>query len=803
MSGHLNFFVFICFLVASLILVIFQGHPEKLYLNNFRVLLIEDARFPIEPQKTALEVLIEEVQQRTEVKLKVASGLPSEKMIILSTLDKIEEISKENNIGLINDCKPVVNGNFSKEGFALITTYSKDKEPILWIIGYDHRGILFGVGKFLRIAEYSNGNISIPDDLYIVSSPISPIRGHQLGYRAKANSYDAWNISQYEKYIRELTFFGTNSIENIPFQDDQFSPLMQVPRREMNKAISEICKKYGLDYWVWVPADFDLNNKNKREQILERHRELYNDCPVITGVFFPGGDPGDNPPQLVLPFLEDLSKILIEKHPYARIWLSLQGFSITQSEYVFSYLKKENPKWFGGICEGPSSPPIAYLRNALPEDYRLRMYPDITHNKLCQYPVPWWDLSFALTFGREGINPRPVQYAYIHNWFQPYCNGFITYSDGIHDDVNKIVWSSLGWDPNQDIRQILYEYCNVFFNTKVAELAVDGILALEKNWRGPAISNGSIEGTLLIWQKLEEMAPELKDNWRWQLCLVRAYYDTYVKRQLVYETELENEVNKILLNAQKYGSLKTIEMATRVLNRTVEKPVATDLREKIIKLYDDLFYSIGLQSSVQKYNASGAERGASLDFIDIPLNNRWWLEDEFERIKNLGSEEEKINRLIELGKWENPGYGSFYDDVGNTAKSPHIKRCESPVTNPAEEAWPEPTLWWFDNGKSRKRLSWLSSLETGEALYQGLNPHKQYTLRFIGYGKPQVWVDNKKLSLEEENHLNLGEIRVYSVPSELVKDREITVSWKLHPTDFQKNWRHRSRICEMWLICEN
>ncbi|MCX8065894.1 MAG: hypothetical protein N3G21_12105 [Candidatus Hydrogenedentes bacterium] len=794
-----------CFtLILSYILLInLRTFSENLSINDFEAILIEDNHFPLEPQNTALKVLVEEIERRTAVKIKVSNRLKEGGIIVLSTWRKIKEVTKGKKYGAIREFKPEEHGRFSDEGYILFVDKSGDRLPILWIIGYDHRGILFGVGKLLRIAEFCDGKVSIPHKLCLVSSPISPIRGHQLGYRARANSYDAWDVPQYEKYIRELAFFGNNSVENIPFQDEQFSPHMKVPRREMNKAISQICKIYGLDYWVWVPADFDLRDSEKRENMLRLHKELYSDCPEITGVFFPGGDPGDNPPELVIPFLEDLSRILLPIHPKASIWLSLQGFSPSQSKYVFDYLRRERPKWFGGICEGPSSPPIAYLRKELPDEYRLRMYPDITHNKLCQYPVPWWDLAFALTHGREGINPRPVQYAYIHNWFQPYCDGFITYSDGIHDDVNKVVWSASGWDPSQNVREILYEYCNVFFGTGIAELAVEGILALEKNWRGPAIDNGSIEGTLLIWQKLEEMAPKLKDNWRWQLCLVRAYYDAYVRRRLVYETKLEGEASEILINAKEFGSERAIDMANGILLRAITEPVAPDLRKKIEKLFDDLFKSIGLQSSVEKYGASGGERGASLDYLDIPLNNRWWLEDEFVKISNLHREEEKLKRLCELGKWEKPGYGSFYDDVGNTAKSPRIKRCEAPVTNPAEEAWPEPTLWWFEEGKSRKRLSWLSSLEEGEALYQGLNPDKAYRVSFTGYGIPQIFVDGEKVSKEDEKILELGEVRSYAIPQEAVEDREIVLKWRLHPSDFRKNWRQRSRICEIWLICEN
>ena len=31
---------------------------------------------------------------------------------------------------------------------------------------------------------------------------------------------------------------------------------------------------------------------------------------------------------------------------------------------------------------------------------------------------------------------------------QPFADaGFLTYSEGCNDDVNKAVWSALGWDP--------------------------------------------------------------------------------------------------------------------------------------------------------------------------------------------------------------------------------------------------------------------------------------------------------------------------------------------------------------------
>ena len=360
-------------------------------------------------ERVAVEMLIEEVEKRTGIRWPIV----------------------HNDIGDIGNAKTFVgvgeamspSQSLAKEEAApaegyLVASYKKADASGVSVGGFDSRGVLFGCGRLLRELRMTRGSVQIPADFLVATWPAYPIRGHQIGYRAQANSWDAWTVAQYEQYIRELTFFGVNSIENIPFQDDRNSPLMKLPRREMNKAMSDICAKYGLDYWVWTPADFDLNDAKARAAALDQHEQLYKDCKELSGVFFPGGDPGDNPPELVMPFLADVAKRLLPIHPNARVWLSLQGFNKEQVQFVRHYLETEAPTWLGGLVAGPSSPPIPELRNWLPKQYRLRDYPDITHNKICQYPVPWWDQALALTLGREAINPRPVQYAYIHNWFE-------------------------------------------------------------------------------------------------------------------------------------------------------------------------------------------------------------------------------------------------------------------------------------------------------------------------------------------------------------------------------------------------
>ena len=739
-------------------------------------------------EKAAAAIVSEELAKRSGLRLPVSSAWPQDKPVIAITSETaVPQWNRR--IPARTEKRP--------EGYRLYV--QAGSPPVVWLIGADARGCLYAAGALLRRIDWTNGGLSLAVPLDIATAPAYPIRGHQLGYRTQANSYDAWNPAQFEQYIRELTFFGANSIENIPFHDDRPTPVMKFSRREMNRDISEICARYGLDYWIWVPADFDLANSALRTKMLARYDELFQDSKELTGVFFPGGDPGANPPELVLPFLEEVAGRMRPSHPRARIWLSLQWFTPAQVDYVYRYLDEKSPEWFAGLVAGPSGPPIPETRTRLPKRYKLRLYPDLTHNKICQYQVPNWDQAYALTLGREAINPRPSEFAAIHNRFAGYSDGFLSYSDGVHDDVNKTIWSARSWDPALPVRDILVDYARVYFDPAVAQAAADGILALERNWRGPLVMNGAVEATLLAWQALERQAPQMEKQWRWQMCLLRANYDAYIRRRLIRETELEAEANRILAAARTRGADASMDEAMAVLNRAAGRSAAPKLRRRIEELCEALFRSIGLQTSVKKYYASGEERGAVLDFVDYPLNNRWWLEDQFRGIRALGSEADKVRRLDRIAAWEHPGPGSFYDNVGNESKSPHVVRSEIENPGPSAVRRPEPTFWWWDEGFSRARLTWQATLWPVAVVYEGLDPQAAYIVRSSGYGQALLRIDGDRVEPDVDGR-EMGEFKKYAVPAKYIQDRKLVLTWDKPADEDKLNWRRKSRLAEVWLL---
>ncbi len=777
------------FLTTGLGLLAKPSNSSNFDLTKATVVVRTGALSPAE--QMAARVLVEEIKKRTGINWPISTVWPKSGLVIAissGTGDAswLKAIPLRAGTGL-PESRP--------EGFRLLA-----QPEVVWINGADSRGTLFGVGQLLRSLEWSKGSVHLPSNLDIATAPTQPIRGHQLGYRAAANSYDGWDDKQYEQHIRELALFGANSIESIPFQDDRKSPHMPMPREVLDRKLSEICARYELDYWIWAPADFDLKDTAKRAKALEQHNSFFRDCPRLDGVFFPGGDPGDNAPDQVIPFLEDLSRLLAKHHPRAKIWLSMQGFDKPQIQFVHAWIKEKMPDWLGGLVAGPSSPPIPKTRALLPVRYGLRDYPDITHQVRCQFPVIWWDQAFALTLGRESANPRPAFFKLIHDYYAPYTSGFITYSDGIHDDVNKAVWSMLGWNSDLTPREILVQYTSFFFGSAVAEKAADGILALEKNWEGSLADNGSVDGTFVLWEQLERTSPELRDNWRWQLCLLRAYYDVYTRHRLLYETELEREANRVLATATSRGSGVAIKDALTILQRAESQPVQKEWRAHIGKLCADLFQSIKLQTSVPLYQASGTERGAVLDFVDYPLNNRWWLEDEFVRIGKITGEPEKLKELETIRTWENPGPGSYYDEVGNIAKSPHVIRGEGFNTDPTMEKNTNPTIWWWDDGFSRKRLSWQTSMDWPLGLaYHNLDAKASYRVRLTGYGEAKLRANGQILTQTIKGK-EVGVINEFSVPTQMIKDGKLVLTFDPLPEEMHLNWRQQSRVSEVWLL---
>ncbi len=698
-----------------------QGDAGNLDLRE--ALVVTPANLTRQEEK-AIALFLDEVEKRTQIRLPRATEFPGpsgKPVIAIGPARSLKSFA-----GALAS-RLSANSSQAPEGYRIRVENAENRAVVL-VIGNDSRGMLFGVGRLLRSVRMLPGRISLSRDLQVESAPTTPLRGHQLGYRPKTNSYDGWTVAMWEQYIRDLVVFGANAIEIMPprTDDDADSPHFPLPQLRMMQEMSRLADDYGIDVWIWYPAlDEDYSKAATVQFALDEWGAVFKSLPRIDAVFVPGGDPGRTKPEFLMTLLEKQTRVLNQYHPKAQMWLSPQGFNRDWMEEFYGLLRTQQPTWLKGVVHGPQvRVSLPELRAQVPKSYPIRRYPDITHTRQSQYPVPSWDTAYAVTEGREPINPRPLQQANIFRRYRDETIGFITYSEGCNDDVNKVIWSGLGWDAEARVIDLLREYSRYFIGERYTDDFAQALLGLERNWQGPLLTNGQVYSTLAQFQGMERSAtPADLLNWRFQQGLYRAYYDAYTRSRLIYEMGLEERALGVVRAAVASGSLTAMTEAERILDQAVTLPVSRDWRARVFELAEALFQSVRMQLSVVRYKAIAVGRGANLDTIDFPLNNRLWLRLRFDEIRKLPDEPARMKGLGEIAGWNDPGPGGFYDDLGDAALQPHLVGGEGDATDPSflrsaltgfayQPEWPR--SWWahaesLNDAPLRMRYSNLDS----------------------------------------------------------------------------------------------
>lgn len=762
----------------------------------------------------AVTILQEEINKRSQIQLQVVKTWPKKvntSLIVIGYESKLTAYT--NQLTRLETT--------GKDGFKLLTL---DDGKTILVAGHDSRGVLYGVGKLLRSLEMESGQILLSEALKISSTPKYPIRGHQLGYRPKTNAYDAWTVAQYDSYIRDLAIFGANSIEIMPPRtDDDFTSVhMKLPAIEMIAQQSRICKEYGLDVWMWYPnmcSDYASPDSIKKE--LAEREQIFSVLPKLDALFVPGGDPGDLEPDVLFIWLEKEAVVLRKYHPNAKIWVSPQVFKPSAEWYskFYQHVNREYA-WFGGVVYGP------WIRTPLPEVKKLikptipiRLYPDITHSISCQYPVPNWDIAWAMTLGRECINPRPEDEKYIHNLYADLAQGSISYSEGTNDDVNKFIWTGQDWNPKAPVIETLREYARYFIGPKYTETVARGLMAQEQHFLGPLLSNDHVQRTLQQWQTLEKNASaQVLSNPRFQSGLIRAYFDAYTQRRLIYETALERQARNILENAKVLGSKQAIDEARKTLTQAHERPVSPELKARCHALADSLFRSFGAQLTVEKHHAASG-RGNFIDNIDVPLNDALWILDQLAEIEKSASETDRLAAIENILHRTDPGPGGFYDNFGSPSAWKRIKAQKTWAEDPGSLESPRVSFgvgltgvdWVHEvvakgfEGQTTP-LAWMNQINTLYDTplimeYDQLDPNSGYILKIAYTGRFRSSMKLMADGVMIHNFIRMGTKPMFEfqLPKEITQDGKVTFTWTCGQEDKGEGERG-SQVAEIWLI---
>lgn len=164
-----------------------------------------------------------------------------------------------------------------------------------------------------------------------------------------------------------------------------------------------------------------------------------------------------------------------------------------------------------------------------------------------------------LPWGGYGANPRPKFVAKSIASAKGRLAGFRPYSEGIYEDLNKVLFLILGWDTSKTWQQAVAEYSDFHFGKGVAEDVVRATGILEDNLRHEASlvqgdkrygvynavevdrtkpyryefgtrnprpdSRTALQALDLLSAAQDRLSPSTRASWRWRILWLRALID--------------------------------------------------------------------------------------------------------------------------------------------------------------------------------------------------------------------------------------------------------------------------------------
>ena len=153
----------------------------------------------------------------------------------------------------------------------------------------------------------------------------------------------------------------------------------------------------------------------------------------------------------------------------------------------------------------------------------------------------------------------------------------------------------------------------------------------------------------------------------------------------------------------------------------------------------------------------------------------------------MKSEDEKLAKLEFIRTYENPGDGSFYDNI-SSADAKH-------VTSETDDAI---DYLWENNGWSRKRLSTQLFQFEPVLEYTELDPNANYLIRVSGYGEALLRANGERLK-PTKYEKGFEQFKEFPLSKELIKDGKLKITFD-KPDEEHLNWRQQSRVTDVWVL---
>ena len=424
------------------------------------------------------------------------------------------------------------------------------------VAGGSPRGLLYGVGKFLRASRY-DGTFQ-PSSWRGTSTPQGSLRGMYFASHFH-NWYHQATEPEIARYMEDLALWGVNAVMVIfpminlqDWKDPEAEPAMAMVRQYAKTARSlGLQFATGLNNTMFIGAP-----KSIRATALPdpSHRRGNSGNPIC-----PSNPEGhaylmDNARQ----FFEKMSEAgldILVHWPYdeggcacekcapwgSNGYLTISRDFMELGRRYFPNLKSVLSTW---MFDTPPEGEWQGLTDALAKengwvDYILAD----SHEDFPRYPLdvgvpgklpllnfPEISMWGNWPWGGFGAHPLPARFQRLWDQVKQTVQGGFPYSEGIYEDMNKAVVAQFYWDRDRTARATLEEYIAYEFGSGVAEdvLAVIDILETSAGhfYRKEPVDADAARRASQLAEAVDARLPDwAKKNWRWEILHLRTILD--------------------------------------------------------------------------------------------------------------------------------------------------------------------------------------------------------------------------------------------------------------------------------------
>ena len=379
-------------------------------------------------------------------------------------------------------------------------------------------GLLYGAGRLLRSIEWSSDGMRLAesDGVY---TPAKPFR---CAYWAR-HFYNWYHMAEREELVRyaeDLALWGVNTFKyqfSYPGIDLKAAKPGDVERFErVSKEVAAALKELDLDFCAGgggnqAPHDTDPALRAVPNADPKRGNAGFNVCPAKKGGMeflldqqrralakYEGMkldwlshwpfDEGGCECEKCRPwggngFIEMCRKLAAQNkaaRPEIRTMLSTWTFHDDEYELLWKYLAKDESKWIDGLLiDSHEDFPEYPLTHPLPRKVPVITFPEIS----MWGRQPW---------GGFGAIAMPARFERLFRQVEKLADGFMFYSEGLFEDINKAVVIRLYSEPKLTWREIVREYCRYEFPGADPEKFIELLICLENTQVLPNFKKNSL-----------------------------------------------------------------------------------------------------------------------------------------------------------------------------------------------------------------------------------------------------------------------------------------------------------------------